>query len=236
MEKSSVEQIRARFDADVERFSNLEVGQQAAMDSVLALDLICRGVELASPKARDVLDIGCGAGNWTVKLLSRLPRLNATLLDLSRPMLDRAEQRVRDAGAASVVTLQADVREATFADASFDVIVAGAVLHHLRGDDDWIATFAKLHRWLRPGGSMWIYDLVAHESPAVESLLRERYAAHLESINGVAYREKVFAYSDAEDSPRPATYQVDRLRAAGFASVDVVHKHGPFAAIAAFKS
>lgn len=236
MQKSTVDEIRARFDADVDRFSNLEVGQQAAMDGVLVLDLICRGVEIANPHTRDVLDIGCGAGNWTVKLLSRLPKLNATLLDLSRLMLDRAERRVRQAGAGNVTTIQADVREAVFVDGSFDVIVAGAVIHHLRGDDEWRATFAKLHRWLRPGGSVWIYDLVAQESPAVELLMRDRYAAHLESINGVAYRERVFAYSDAEDSPRPVTYQADRLREAGFSSVDAIHKNGPFAAIAAFKA
>ena len=32
-EKSTVEEIRKRFDADVERFSKLETGQQAAMDA-----------------------------------------------------------------------------------------------------------------------------------------------------------------------------------------------------------
>jgi tRNA (cmo5U34)-methyltransferase len=236
MEKSTVDQIRARFDADVERFSNVEVGQQAAMDSVVALDLICSGIELANPNARDVLDVGCGAGNWTVKLLSRLPKFNVTLLDLSRPMLDRASERVLAAGATKATAVQADVRDVEFAAESFDVIVAGAVLHHLRGDDEWRTTLATLYRWLRPGGSVWIYDLVAHESPAIESLMRERYAGHLESINGIAYREKVFAYSDIEDSPRPATYQVDRLRKAGFANVDVLHKHGPFAAMAALKN
>ena len=236
MLKSTVEQIRDRFDHDVERFSNLETGQQAAMDSVVALELICRGVAIANPAARDVLDVGCGAGNWTVKLLERLPGLNATLLDLSRPMLARAEARVRASGASSVTAIQADVRGATFADASFDAVVAGAVLHHLRGVDEWHATFAALHRWLRPGGSLWVYDLVDHESPAVAALMRERYGAHLDAIGGPGHREKVFAYSDAEDSPRPVAFQLDMLRRAGFASVDVIHKNGPFAAIAAFKN
>ena len=38
--KSTVEEIRARFDNDVERFSNLETGQSATIDAPLALELI----------------------------------------------------------------------------------------------------------------------------------------------------------------------------------------------------
>src|SRR5437763_3203061 len=38
--KSSVDQIRRRFDNDVERFSNLEAGQSATTDAPLVLDLI----------------------------------------------------------------------------------------------------------------------------------------------------------------------------------------------------
>src|SRR5689334_2901968 len=67
--KSTVEQIRARFDGEVERFSNLETGQTAAVDSPLCMELVARAATAVTPGARDVLDIGCGAGNYTLKLL-----------------------------------------------------------------------------------------------------------------------------------------------------------------------
>src|SRR5438874_8207644 len=95
--KSSVQQIRTRFDADVERFSNLETGQSAAMDSPLCLDLIAHSAAATNPNATSLLDVGCGAGNYTLKLLQLLPALDVTLVALSRPMLERAEIRVRDA-------------------------------------------------------------------------------------------------------------------------------------------
>jgi tRNA (cmo5U34)-methyltransferase len=38
--KSSVEEIKERFDNDVERFSNLETGQQAVVDAPIMLELI----------------------------------------------------------------------------------------------------------------------------------------------------------------------------------------------------
>ena len=43
---------------------------------------------------RRLLDVGCGAGNYSLKLLTLLPNLEVTLVDLSRPMLDRAVERV----------------------------------------------------------------------------------------------------------------------------------------------
>src|SRR6476619_975971 len=90
--KSSVDEIRRRFDADVERFSNLETGQSATVDAPLALDLVAAAAAATTPHARHVLDVGCGAGNYTLKLLQHCPNLDVTLVDLSRPMLDRACQ------------------------------------------------------------------------------------------------------------------------------------------------
>ncbi len=233
--KSTVDDIRRRFDADVERFSNLDTGQSATVDAPLALDLVARAAAAVTPHARHVLDVGCGAGNYTLKLLERLPNLDATLLDLSRPMLDRAAERVGRATAGSVSAVQADVREAAFPDAHFDVILAAAVLHHLRTDAEWKAVFAAFHRWLRPGGSVWVFDLVASELPAVEQLQRDRYGDYLAAFKDEAYRDHVLAYVEREDTPRPLTYQLGLLRDAGFAAVDVLHANVCFAAFGAAK-
>lgn len=89
-EKSSVDEIRRRFDNDVERFSNLETGQSATIDAPLSLELVIEVAARLKPDATAVLDVGCGAGNYSLKLLGRLPNLDVTLLDLSRPMLGRA--------------------------------------------------------------------------------------------------------------------------------------------------
>ena len=52
MTKSTVEQIRQRFDKDVERFSNLETGQSATIDAPLVLDLIAKAATAANPDAK----------------------------------------------------------------------------------------------------------------------------------------------------------------------------------------
>lgn len=66
--KSTIDEIRERFDKDVERLSNLETGQTATMDAPLAMKLITQAAIVASPKIANVLNIGCGAGSNTIKL------------------------------------------------------------------------------------------------------------------------------------------------------------------------
>src|SRR5688500_13419748 len=142
--KSSVDEIRRRFDADVERFSNIETGQRATVDAPLAMALVAQAAAAATPHARSVLDVGCGAGNYTLKLLGHLPNLDATLIDLSRPMLDRAVERIGQATTGRVTAVQADVRELALPEAAHDIVLASAVLHHLRTDDEWRSVFAAL--------------------------------------------------------------------------------------------
>ncbi|QDT10892.1 class I SAM-dependent methyltransferase [Planctomycetes bacterium K23_9] len=234
--KSSPDDICKRFDGDVERFSNLETGQSATIDAPLAMELITQAAVAATSNIQRVLDIGCGAGNNTIKLRQACGKdFESDLLDLSEPMLERAEQRVADMGAIVVRTWHCDFRDADLPNESFDVVLAAAVLHHLRDDDDWHAAFAKIHRLLKPGGSVWITDLVSHESSAVGKMMWGRYGDYLTAQGGEDYRDSVFAYIDQEDSPRPVTFQLELLRRVGFRDVELLHKNSCFAAFGAIK-
>jgi tRNA (cmo5U34)-methyltransferase len=241
-EKSSVAQIRERFDQDVERFSNLETGQSATIDAPLSLELIASAAAQVTPHAGAMLDVGCGAGNYTLKVLGKfsgasgLPSINATLVDLSRPMLDRAVARVSRATAGSVTAMQGDIRELSVGESSQDIILAAAVFHHLREEHEWKSVFAKMYRTLKPGGSLWISDLVEHSSPLVQSLMWDRYGAYLKELKNAEYRDQVFAYIAQEDSPRPLMFQIDKLRTAGFKEVEILHKNSCFAAFGAVKA
>ena len=235
MKKSTVEDIRKRFDADVERFSQLETGQQAVIDAPLMMELITDAASKATPKAKRVLDIGCGAGNQTLKLLSRLSNLHCDLLDLSEPMLKRAYERVSNQTNGLVRTFQADIRHAALESNAYDILIAGAVLHHLRDDEDWTRTFAKLFELLKPGGSLWISDMVHHDDTAIQELMWNRYGEYLTKLGGEDYKDKVFSYIDFEDSPRSLTYQVRLLQDVGFKQIEILHKNSCFAAFGAIK-
>ena len=108
-------------------------------------------------------------------------------------------------------------------------------MHHLRDDQDWENTFRKIYRLTAPGGSIWITDLVAHETAVVQNMMWERYGDYLCDLGGDASRDKVFAYIEQEDSPRPVTFQLELLRRVGFERVELLHKNSCFAAFGAIK-
>ena len=66
-------------------------------------------------------------------------------------------------------------------------------------------------------------------------MMWERYGGYLAALKGPDYRDQVFAYIQREDTPRPLAWQLDRLRQAGFAAVEVLHKNTCFAAFGAIK-
>ena len=233
--KSSVDEIKARFDNDVERFSNLNTGQTATIDAPLAMELIALAASKSTPNIRSVLDVGCGAGNNTIKLSQYVSPFDCDLVDLSLPMLEKARERIALVNPGKIRIFQGDFREVKL-DRRYDVIVAAAILHHLRDDQDWESTFSKIYRLTAPGGSVWITDLVSHEIEAVHSLMWQRYGEYLCSVDGKDYRDKVFEYIDKEDSPRPVTYQLNLLKKVGFHRIELLHKNSCFAAFGAIKA
>jgi tRNA (cmo5U34)-methyltransferase len=225
-EKSSVAEIRERFDHDVERFSKLETGQQALADAPLVLELVAQSVARRLQPGSALLDLGCGAGNFTLRILQEVSPLQCHLVDLSGPMLERARARIQATGVTSVTCHQLDLRQLDFPSDSFDCIVAGAVLHHLRDETDWMNVFAHLYNWLRPGGRLYVADFMIFDAADVQELMWNRFGQHLETLGGAAHRQKVIDYVHKEDSPRSLPFQFELLRRTGFAQYDVLHRNG----------
>jgi tRNA (cmo5U34)-methyltransferase len=235
MNKSTVREIRERFDNEVERFSNLETGQLSTIDAKISLDLITEASKRIAPHAVNLLDVGCGAGNYTLMMLSKLKNLNCTLVDVSKPMLDKAFERVSKETKNRVEIIHGDIREIELKENHFDIILAGAVLHHLREDADWEFTFSKLFRLLKPNGCFMISDLIIQETETMNSYIWEKYGDYLEKLGGKEYRKKVLDYVAKEDSPRSMNFQMDLMQKVGFKNVEILHKNLCFGAFGGIK-
>lgn len=234
--KSTVDEIRHRFDNDVERFSVLQTGQSSTMDAPFTLEIISAGATAHHPEATAILDVGCGAGNYTLKLLEKLPNIQTIdLIDLSQPMLDRAVERISAVSAASVTTHQTDMRELDLGEDKFDIITAAATLHHLRTDEEWELMFTKFYNSLKPGGSFWVSDLLTHDIPAVQKILWGKYGEYLAELKDEAYRDHVFDYVGKEDTPKPLSYQLRLLDKVGFSQAEILHKNTVFGAYVGIK-
>ncbi len=147
--KSTIEEIKHRFDNDVERFSNLQTGQVATIDAPLAMELITQAAVRSTKAIRNVLDIGCGAGNNTIKLLNYTSPLNCDLIDLSQAMLQKAKECIEKINTGKINTFSEDFRNVKLSNQKYDIILAAAVLHHLRDDQDWESVFRKILGLLR---------------------------------------------------------------------------------------
>lgn len=233
--KATNKEIRERFDNDVERFSNIETGQKTTIDAPITMDLCTEAANYANPNAVELLDIGCGAGNYTLKMLSKIPNLNCTLNDLSLPMLQRAKERVSSQTTGTVTILQDDMRNLDLPNEHFDIILAAAALHHLRDDNDWELMFSKIYEALKPGGSFWISDFISHDTEIITKLFEDKYSQYLDTLGGPEYRQKVLDYVSYEDTPRSLNFQIAMLEKVGFIQIEILHKNSCFAAFGAIK-
>ena len=94
------------------------------------------------------LEIGAGTGYFTLNLIQAGVVEKATCTDISPGMVRTLATNARRLGL-DVRTARADAQSLPFADASFDLVMGHAVLHHL---PDLEAAFDEFHRVLAPGG------------------------------------------------------------------------------------
>jgi ubiquinone/menaquinone biosynthesis C-methylase UbiE len=120
-----------------------EVGR----DQVLGKLRKVLGSEVGRGYARS-LEIGAGTGYFTLNLVQAGVVSDATCTDISPGMVRTLSDNAARLGV-SVTTARADAEALPFADASFDLVLGHAVLHHL---PDLQKAFGEFHRLMRPGG------------------------------------------------------------------------------------
>jgi ubiquinone/menaquinone biosynthesis C-methylase UbiE len=122
-----------------------EVGRQQVLGKVTKL----LGAD-PGPFAH-ALEIGAGTGYFTLNLMQAGVIAKATCTDISPGMLRTLEANAEELGL-DVETAACDAAELPFEDASFDLVLGHAVLHHLPALERCFAEFARV---LRPGGTLF---------------------------------------------------------------------------------
>jgi ubiquinone/menaquinone biosynthesis C-methylase UbiE len=97
------------------------------------------------------LEIGAGTGYFSLNLMQAGVIREAACTDISPGMLEALERNAAELGL-SVETAACDAAELPFADATFDLVLGHAVLHHL---PDLDRAFAEFMRVLKPGGTLF---------------------------------------------------------------------------------
>lgn len=97
----------------------------------------------------ELLDVGCGPGTLTTDLAARVTPGRVVGVDVSADVIAQAREHAHAQGVGNVSFVVGDFRTANLASASFDIVHAHQLLHHLADPVAALQTMAKL---ARPGG------------------------------------------------------------------------------------
>jgi len=111
-------------------------------------------LETLEPAEEKILDIGCGTGQFALRVLQAFPQARVWGLDLSPGMLRQGLTRCQEADG-RLHFVQGDSERLPFADNSFDAITCTHSFHHYPRQEQVVA---EMHRVLRPGGRLLIID------------------------------------------------------------------------------
>lgn len=123
-----------------------EPGQQQVLGKlrkVLGRDALAAGFGRS-------LEIGSGTGYFSLTLLQAGTIREAVCTDISPGMLATLRGNAERLGL-EVETVATDAETLPFEDASFDLVLGHAILHHI---PDLARAFAEFHRVLKPGGTV----------------------------------------------------------------------------------
>jgi cyclopropane fatty-acyl-phospholipid synthase-like methyltransferase len=121
-----------------------------------------------------VLDLGCGAGDITMRFARAYPAAKVVGIDGSPAMLAFARGCVELSGLASRIELRHGyLPQDSLAFGTYDAVVANSLLHHLCDPADLWRTVKNC---IRTGTAVIVVDLVRPDSPAEAARLVQEYA------------------------------------------------------------
>ncbi|MGQ0637228.1 MAG: class I SAM-dependent methyltransferase [Planctomycetaceae bacterium] len=130
---------------------------------------------ISNPQYQSLLDVGTGTARIPIDICRRSERVRIVGVDLSAHMLQLGQRNVIQAGLARQIRLeQADAKALPFADGEFDAVVSNSIVHHIPQP---IAVVAEMVRVLRPGGLLFVRDLLRPPDAALIASILAKHAA-----------------------------------------------------------
>jgi tRNA (cmo5U34)-methyltransferase len=171
------------------------------------------------------LDLGAGTGAAARSFLARYPNSTAILADFSPQMMGEGEREMAPfAGRYTYVEFDATGGDWPAAiPGRVDAIITSLFVHHLT-DERKRALFTEIFAHLTPGGWYLNYDPITSTDPVVEAAwqrVNDRFDPSAAAKRAQRTEQEQARWHNHVRYMIPLAPQLDYLRAAGFAGVDV---------------
>ncbi len=158
----------------------------------------------------NVLDLGCGSGDVTVRFAQRFPSCHIDALDGSEEMLKQAKQLISRVSLTQRITLHLQqLRNCTIENKDYQAIISNSLLHHLHEPQHLWST---IKQYASIDTAIYICDLYRPESSQVAKQLVDQYAHNEpENLRKDFYNSLLAAFTPDEVQAQLKTAQLEAL-------------------------
>jgi ubiquinone/menaquinone biosynthesis C-methylase UbiE len=135
-----------------------------------------------------ILDLGTGTAQIPIELCRQAPHAQVVAVDLADHMLALGRANVHAAGFQEHIRLErCDAKQLAYPAASFAAVISNSIVHHI---PEPRRVLAEMVRVLRPGGALYVRDLLR---PADEADLQDLVRTYAGTAND--HQRQMFADS-----------------------------------------
>ncbi|MBX3398902.1 MAG: class I SAM-dependent methyltransferase [Gemmataceae bacterium] len=154
-----------------EEANDYDAMDHSAVNRVFAADFLSAFPAFENP----VLDVGTGTAQIPIELCRQSRVIRLVAIDLADEMLAIARRNVDRAGLSDRIAIEkANGRDLGYPNGAFGSVVSNSIIHHIPNPID---CFREMVRVCRPGGALFIRDLLRPDSRAELDQLVNLHAA-----------------------------------------------------------
>lgn len=141
--------------------------------------------------ANEVLDVGTGTSLIPLELCRRTAAWSVTAIDLAGEMLALAARNVAAAGLADRIRLErVDAKGLPFEEGRFPAVMSNSIVHHI---PEPLHAVREMLRVLRPGGLLFVRDLLRPDTAAQVERFVATYAGNENEHSQTMFRNSLHA-------------------------------------------